>query len=230
VRGRMRVNGNSMLIGEYAIPVPAWDIMRDQQTFPMNSFKFLTDGQGQLIEQRIDYSFASAIRFHYPQSWVVQKQENAQANRLLVQLANPATAGTQMGLMNVTVLSTASLSNPLDQTSYAVDVPAEVAALRGRYAAMGYTLEPAREQTKLALTLKTDLAMREVYDMRPRLSEYETFRKADVTHELWVAFMRTTETPQKTILVELMTPSRDKDFYLWAVNTRAFDILLQSLR
>ncbi len=48
----------------------------------------------------------------------------------------------------------------------------------------------------------------------------------EIRQEVWVAVI---EVPEYYIVVSLLTPFREQDFFLWAINRRAYDIVLETL-
>jgi len=229
VRTVMRILGPDMLLAEYALPMSAWDKKRDEQTFAIQSFKFLKDSTD-TIEKRIQRAYFKELRFHYPASWVFEGESASVDNRVVTKLVTNGETGTEAGRIHLTMISPRSLKDPEDKRDYPVDVPGILKEMKKSYTDRGYDVSESIESLVPDLNIKTAFAVMDVYNLSRRVTNYETDRKQPVTQELWVAVFRGGGAHPKTYIAELVTPSRNQDLYQWSVNTRALAIIMKSIQ
>lgn len=229
VRAMGRIMGPTMLLAEYALPVAVWDQLRDEQTFAMRSFKFLKDS-AEPIETRIERTYFKALKFFYPQSWTFTKEVVPADNMVTVRLATKGETGLEAGRINLSVFAQKSLKNDADLRKYPVDVPETLKTLRKQYEDSGYIIGKTIEHKKPDLNLPVTFSALDIYEVERRTTMYETDKKQPVTHELWIAVFQTKGLLPKTYVVEMFTPARMQDLYQWAINTRAFEIILKSIQ
>lgn len=229
VRALMRIIGPDMLLAEYGVPISAWDMLRDEQTFAVKSFKFLKDGNDP-IEARIERTYFKALRFYYPASWLFTGEQVPSENQVIINLANRTDTGQEAGRIRLTLLSTKPLKDDKGKMLFKVDMPALLKAARASYEERKFIIGKTIENRAPALNLPVDFSALNAYDLHVKLSEYDTSNLPPASHELWLAVFRTKDEVPKTYLVELFTPSRTQDLYLWSINTRAFELILKSIQ
>lgn len=229
VRALMRVMGTYYLLAEYALPTAAWDAYKDAQTFAIGSFRFLKNSDTQ-IEKRTERVYFESLKFFYPASWRFVGEQAQGDNRVSVQLQSRDDTGVESGRITLNVISSRSLKDESDPNRFSVDVPAMLRDIRQSYEAQGYDLGSAVENLKPDLNIPVDFAVMDVYNLRRKLTDYQTDAKAPVTQELWIAVFRSAGANPKTYVAELLTPSRTLDLYQWSVNTRAFAMVLKSIQ
>lgn len=229
IRAVMRIMGPEMLLAEYALPMQAWDKKRDEQTFAISSFKFLKDST-ETIEKRIERSYFKQLRFHYPASWFFEGESAPVDNRVTTRLVTNGETGSEAGRIHLTLVSPRSLKDTEDKRDYPVDVPEILKEMRKTYTDRGYDVSASVESFAPDLNIQTAFGVVDVYNLSRRVTNYETDRLQPVTQELWVAVFRGTGPQAKTYIAEMLTPSRNQDLYQWAVNTRAFKIILKSIQ
>lgn len=230
VRAQVRILGHDMLIAEYAVPVRAWETEVDAQTFAMKSFKFLKDTQD-TIEKRIERSYFRSLRFYYPASWVFVKEVPMADNEVRLVLSNKDDNGNEAGQIVVTAMSNKSLKDEFGKKVFGVDVPAAIKAVRKTYEDRMFVFGDTIENRKPELNLPASFSALNAYRLHVRKGQFDTDTLGSATHELWIAVFKTKDDiRERTFIVELFTPSRQRDPYMWAVNTRAFEILLKSMQ
>jgi len=231
VRARVAVSGPAMLLAEYAVPVEAWDEQMDQQTFALSSFKFknLSDDA---IEKRIERNYFGSLRFFYPSSWSFDGEKADADNVVEIDLVNPGVANAELGRMAIALYGVKSLKDPQDKRGFKVDVAGILKDIRKTYTDQGYEFSDSIETRKPDLNLPAGFAVMDVYNLRQRLTQYETDKKAPVTKELWLAVFQAKDDvgATKTYIAQLLTPARSQDLYLWSINTRAFEIVMKSIQ
>lgn len=229
VRTVARIVGPDMLLAEYAVPVHEWDRQRDQQTFAIQSFKFLKDSTD-TIEKRVERVYFNALRFYYPASWIFTSEQALADNRVTLTLINKTGSNAEGGRIRLSVVSSKSLKDNGNRSNFAVEPPALLKELRKTYEDQGYVIGNSIESSKPGLNVPTKFSAMEVYEVRKKTSQYDSARPEPVTQELWLAVFSGEGEGDKFYIAELFTPSRKQDIYLWSVNTRAFEIMLKSIQ
>lgn len=229
VRSMMRIIGPDAYLAEYAVPVTAWDNMRDAQTFAVRSFKFLKDS-AEAIEKRTERTYFKSVRFYYPASWVFEGEEIPSDNMVVQKLASKDRGNQLSGNVRLTVISTRSLKDTAVMQTFNVSIPPVLRGIRKMYETKGFIIDESLESRKPALNVPVTFSTMNVYNLRERLTQYDTDQKAPVTKELWIAVFTSTGPDAKTYVAELFTPSRNTDMYSWSTNTRAFEIILKSIQ
>lgn len=228
IRARVRVQGDSLLMAEYAVPVHAFDVAADAQTYAIESFEFLSDSDAP-VERRVRRIYHEVLKFSYPASWQFENEEVLGDNAALFELYNPGLHNMRNGVIRIQLYSGRHLSLPESRQRYPVSVPDLLRDIRARYEAERLIIGPNLENKQPDLGVKTKYASLDVYPVRRRVTDYETLRQEAVSQELWVALFQTDEQFPRTFLVEMITPAREQNVYVWSVNTRAFDLILQSI-
>lgn len=228
IRSLMRIVGSDMLMAEYALPMQVWDKRKDEQTFAIRSFKFLKDSND-TIEKRIERAYFDQMRFHYPASWIFEGEDAPADNRVSIRLVSNE-GGAESGRIRIGMISPRSLKDKEDKRDYTVDMPGLLKELKAFYENKGYEISESIESTKPDLNMKTAFAVTDVYNLSRRVTNYETDKKQPVSHELWVTVFRGGGNFPKTYIIELLTPARTQDIYLWSVNTRAYKIIMKSMQ
>lgn len=229
VRAQIRINGPDMLLGEYAVPITAWNELRDEQTFAQKSFKFLDD-VADPIEKRVERSYFKALRFYYPASWMFTGEQTPAENTVHINFANRSETGVEGGRIRITLTSTKPLKDEKAKDIFKVDVPTMLKAARKSYEDRNYIIGKTVENRAPTLNVATSFAALNAYELHPKATNYDVDNLPLATHELWLAVFRTKGDVPKTFVVELYTPSRTQDIYLWSINTRAFELILKSIQ
>ncbi|HEY8964128.1 MAG TPA: hypothetical protein VIN59_06680 [Alphaproteobacteria bacterium] len=230
VRAMARIQGPSLLLAEYALPLEQWNDLHDQQTFATRSFKFTKDSD-EPIEKRIERKYYKSLSFFYPASWIFEGETAIADNQVVLTLANPSDLGNKGGEIRLGLYSVRSLTAlDADPKAYPLDVPALLKDVTARKKAAGFDVGEPIEHRTPDLGIPTKFATMEIYGLRERKTEYDTLEKGPITQELWLVVFQTDEVTPRTIILELTTPARTQDIYLWSVNTRAFEIILKSIQ
>jgi hypothetical protein len=74
------------------------------------------------------------------------------------------------------------------------------------------------------------LQVTEVYPLRKKLTDYVTHREAPVSKEFWVTVVKGTDESGKSYILSMVLPSRDKDLDNWALGTKAYELMIESIR
>jgi hypothetical protein len=226
VYARVRIMGHDMLVAEYGMPVRAWAKHKSQQIFAMRSFKFLKDSNT-TIEERVERKYFESVQLFYPKSWLFLGEEVPQDNQIIIGLGVLNKTKTDAGRIRIAVIGEKSLKDARDPRIFVVDAPAYLRDLRATYENKGFVIGESIDSGKPDLNLPVTFSARDVYELRRKGTQYDTDKVEPITDELWVAVFKS---GNKTYVAELFTPSRKQNIYQWAVNTRAFEIILKSIQ
>lgn len=210
VRTAAIINGPRMVLISYYCPEGEWKKERAMQERVINSFTFGTPENTRLEIERT-YAFLDLLRFDYPASWRLIAPNISSIEGMNAKLLNTNDSNMLLGEINIRVVSTES------ETS----LPQEV----------GYLKEDIR---KIGLEVGDLIETPSKYNFKPHVgfARVEVYQaKADSKriqdHEYWLAIM---SEDRFYYIVSMVTPSRDADFYNWARNTEAFQIVIESMR
>ncbi len=229
VRSMMRIIGPDAYLAEYALPVSAWNTMADTQVFAVKSFKFLRDSADP-IEKRRERTYFKSLRFYYPESWIFEGEDMPADNIVVERLASKDQNNQLSGNIRLTVVSPRSLKDEMVEKEFTLNIPAMLKEIRKSYETKGFIVDAAVESRKPELNLPVSFSAMDIYNMRVRLTQYDTDQKAAVSKELWIAVFTSSGPIPKTYIAELFTPSRNTDMYAWSTNSRAFEIILKSIQ
>lgn len=226
IRTRGIISGPRIILGEYVMPTGLWQQERDQQAFVVGSFSVEAEDQD-WIEDKEFFTYLEALEFDYPNSWAITDRDDNAQNTLHVILDNNVFSRVSEGEIAISTSSTQSIKDFTSVESFDIDLPALVKRARDRIADKGYVIEGKSANRTLLLDHAFKLQRTEVYPLRPVVSEYDSGRQANVSHELWMTVL---VNDGRVIVSTLLTPSRDQDLYSWAVNARAYERIVGSIR
>jgi len=160
------------------------------------------------IEQRVEYTLDNVVTFTYPQSWQAKKVNNPPPGKGAIDLLAIDKFGIAQGIIRVKTVSK-SLSLPMEQ--HLKDTLAEFseAGISMGTAIVDKILTVAKERFSSIL-----------------LRTYEGTMSNGMRHELWLSV---TEDDSHYVITTLLTPERTEDFLTWAVNQRAYEIVIETM-
>ncbi len=224
-----RIAGPEMDLAEYAIPVAAWDDQLDEQTFAIRSFKFLKDSDAP-IEKSVLRVYYDTFQFEYPASWIFGSEEAPADNRATISLINQGELETRIGDFRLTVLSSTSLKDHANRQFYPINIPDQIKAIRKKYEERGFVIGERIESRKVALGFKASFNAVDVYRVSQIKTKYQTNEKPPQTDELWLGVFASAAPDHRVYIAELFTPMREHDLYAWALNTRAFELIVKTIK
>jgi len=119
-----------------------------------------------------------------------------------------------------------------DKTIFPVDLPQIIKDMKAEIAeSKDYETVDVIERRQYDLNFDTALSITEVYGLRKAIADtYVVERQNQVTQELWVSVIKSAKHNKQSYIIMMVIPSRDKNFYQWAVSTRAYENILKTLR
>jgi hypothetical protein len=161
-------------------------------------------------EEIIEFSLSNRITFNYPNSWLIKNHVLSDANKVKTELHNVGSNGDLLGLIQIQSYRTSrkSLNDILKDLKEGIEGERKISPAELTHSSV------------LNVGLNFDMAMIETYKVSIN-------DRSSTDYELWLAVLNE-EGWLNTLY--LLTPSKDIDYYEWARNTRAFDILLSSIK
>ena len=161
------------------------------------------------IEKHVPYKLSEMINFKYPESWQYILLTDAPPGKSGVDLFNHDPDGNICGKIRVKTVK--------KKVSSRIDTQIED------------TLEEYRESNVKCGELI------ECIDVEIGTERFESaiinvyrgeIKGNDISQEIWIAVI---EDPEYFFVVTLLTPFREQAFFIWAINHRAFNIVLETL-
>ncbi len=210
VRTTATINGPRMVLASYYLPEEAWMKERALQEYVLGSFRFLEPEQVKLQPTRT-YTFLDLLRFDYPSSWRLLAPDINNIDSMNVRLVNSKDTKTLVGEINARIVS----------TELETSLPQELNLLKENIMSMGLEVgELLETPANYKFQPQVTFARVEVYNAKARSNNVQD-------HEYWLAVMAE---DRYYYIISMLTPSRDNDFYNWASNTEAFQLIIESIR
>lgn len=209
-RAVAEINGSRIVMAIYAIPEKLWMDNRAMQEKAIKSFRFESPEEKKLETNRT-YAFLDLLRFDYPASWRLVAPTIYTIETMDAKLISDFSKTALNGEIDLHIVST-----ELD-TTLTDEVKVVQEALEKKGLKVGKLLEQPTEY----------VFHDHIYFSRVEVYEATDVKKKILDHEYWIAVLME---DRYIYLVSMLTPSRQTDFYTWAMNTEAFRQVLESLR
>lgn len=209
-RIRAIANGPRVVVISYAVPEQHWQRERGLQERVIRSFRFVSP-EKVLAEHVRTYPFLDLLRFDYPASWRLIAPNIYSIEGMDAKVVNAADKRTMAGEIDVRVIST-----ELD-TSLADEVKFLKEDIEERGLTIGKMIEVGEGYTFHDHILYDRVEIYEAKDANRKIQD----------HELWLAVL---VEDRYYYIVTMLTPGRQSDFYTWAKNSEAFEVVIESMR
>jgi len=113
---------------------------------------------------------------------------------------------------------------------YPTHIPNIINERKGNILAQGFLIGDVMERLSFDLGIESQLQVTEVYPLRKKLTDYVTHREAPISHEFWITAIKGTEESGKSYIVSMMVPSRQDNLDNWALATKAYQEMIESIR
>lgn len=212
VRAIAEINGPRMVLASYYLPDAHWNEEKAMQEKVVGSFTFLTP-EDTKIEATRTYNYLDVLHFDYPANWRLMAPEAYSLEGMDAKLVNSRDDLTVSGEIEIHVVST-EMDTTLSQ---------EVQALRENL-----------KQTGLEIGDLIEVPDDHEFADHVLFSRVEVYRakarkpgRRIIDHEFWLGII---VEDRYYYIVTMLTPSRNAEFYTWARNTEAFEIVAESMR
>ena len=204
------IYGNIAILVQASIPLSQKEGLSFLQHRIVESFKLRTPKEGS-IEPSKSFTITDALKFSYPDSWQVAYPDFKDSLRLSMQLQNRNAADKIDGVIQFMAVARGPETN----------IKLEIQRLKDQLAsAYKLNIKEMTSSTAAAVYSRFIFARQEVYAVG--------FSKdGPAEKELWLTALGDKDW---YIFIYLITPSRANSLYTWARNTRAFDLIMQSLK
>lgn len=204
------INGSRIVMAVYSIPEKDWMANRALQEKVIQSFQ-LTSPEEKKLETNRTYTFLDLLRFDYPASWRLMAPTIYSIEAMDAKLVSDFNKTALNGEINLHIVST-----ELDTT-----LTDEIKVVRKSLEDKGLRIGKLLEQP-------TDYTLHDhIYFSRVEVYEATDDKKRILDHEYWIAVLME---DRYIYIVSMLTPSRQTDFFTWAMNSEAFREVLESLR
>ena len=209
-RIRAIANGPRVLVISYAVPEQHWERERGLQERVIRSFRFISP-EKVLAEHVRTYAFLDLLRFDYPSNWRLIAPNIYSTEGMDAKIVSTADKKTVAGEIDVRVISTELDTSLADEVKYLKEDIQERGLRIGKMIEIG---EGFNFQDHI------------LYD---RIEVYEAVDESRKIqdHELWLAVM---VEDRYYYIITMLSPGRAADFYTWAKNSEAFEIVIESMR
>lgn len=216
--------GPRIILAEYAVPGRHWKDYRDFQTLVIKSVKF-GGYDSDNIEKRNYFAYLEDIGFEYPESWRVFPEIKYGPNKLRVDLINSIDGMAAIGNIRVHLISSKSLESLDNKRIYDINVQEDVKDILAQFTE-DYNKHNLIEKRTYDVASNVKFQATDVYELSRNETEYETFDEVVITDELWFSIFSRS---YNYYVVTMITPSRERQSYNWAINAEAFKIVVESL-
>jgi len=204
-------NGSNAIIVSFESPLSIKEPLTFLRQKVVDSFRFIITGE-RPIEAQKNFSLPDALKFSYPESWTINDQDTRDMNNMSMQLYNHGSGEQVNGMIRfVAVRRTAN-----------TDFKKEINTMKTYFDGF------------LGLEFKRLVSSSTLSGVPPRFvfSRYETYQVKSKKENTVSQELRLVALGDKDwyIFIFMLSPSDTENFYLWACNTQAFDIILRKLR
>lgn len=207
---KVLIYGNTALVVQVSSSLSVKSQFSFVQEKIINSFKLRTPKEGG-IETLKTFTIGDALKFSYPDSWKIAYPDFKNSLRLSMQLQNQNSAGKMDGIIQFWTIARSSDTN----------IKLEIQRLKD-FLVKNYKLNivAMTSSGNAPVYSRFNFARQEVYSIGADKS-------APPAKEIWLAALGDKDW---YTFIYLITPTRTNSLYTWARNTRAFDLILQSLK
>jgi hypothetical protein len=206
----VQINGDIAMIARFESPLWLKDPLEFLRKRTIDSFRFILVTEDP-VEQQKTFTFIDALKLSYPQSWTLNYPDVKNPHNMSVQFYNTPKEGQIDGLIRFVIVK----RDP--QTS----LKSETEKIRK------YFSDFLHIEFKKVVSSGTSPAYNRFLFSRYEIYQVSSPKKDAPDQEVRLAVLGDKEW---YIFAFLLTPSENENLYLWACNTRAFDLILKRLR
>lgn len=212
VRTAAEINGSRVVLVSYYLPEVRWNDERAVQEKVISSFNFKKPDKTK-VEVTRTYSFLEMLRFDYPSTWRLLAPNINTVDTMEARLINSGINETLNGEISFHIIST-EIDTTLAQEVN--DIKDDIVDMGFDIGDMIEVMEDYKFNTSYLFFNRV-----EVYKIPPK-------KKARLrAHELWLAVMAE---DRYYIIITLISPSREDDFFNWSRNISTFQRVIESVR
>lgn len=207
------INGPRIVIARYAVPQDLFAQERVMQAQSINSFRLLNFEETG-VEERKSHAFLDQSQFNYPASWETDIPPVRSIERMkgtVFHGVGEEESRKIWGQINIYLISKLVETNLVE----------EIRRYRRNFTIKGYTLGGLLEKKTIHYHPDIEFGATEIYRLVPDNPATMPY------YELWISAMYNKD---YYYIITLITPAREEEFYLWARNGTAYEIIVSSTR
>ncbi len=209
VRVKAYINGSYVIMARYYVPLELFLDEKVMQAQGIDSFH-LAAKKVNRIEERRTHGFLDQAYFDFPISWTLRAPKVVAVERMRAMIYTPGVDNKLTGQVNI------NLTSKFIDTTMAK----EIADYRKRFNLTGYKIGNKIEAKTLPVHGDITTTSTEIYTLTPD-------KNFMLGYELWVTIM---ESQDYYYIVSMITPARKDEFYRWARNVKAYEIVVGTTR
>lgn len=206
-----QINGNNIIVIRFETPIYLKEPLAFLRKRVIDSFKFILTTE-QSIETVKNFNFSDVAKITYPQSWTVSNVETRDITRMSMQLYSKDQNDQINGLIRFVIIrrhGDTTLRKEADEIKKFFET-----FLNLEFKKLVSSDKPATTPSRFLFSRY------EIYQVQPKKENAlnQEVRLVTFGDKEWYIF------------AFVLTPPETDNFYVWACNTRAFDMIVQSLR
>jgi len=232
VRSKGYLHQDRMILVEYVVPAKLFEQSKDKQIYTIKSFVFTNDYSIDHPERILSYEYLDSFSVQYPESWILTRKNANLINRHDVSFKTSDENNFLLASVDVAVLSRRSLKDIVDKAIYPINLGQQIKGKKQELIDKNVTTGDILERHKYDnLEFDTDIAVTEVYPLRRKKSDvFINDNENQVINEFWMTIIKTPKGHNKNYILSMTAPSRDIDFYNWAITKRAYELMVETVR
>lgn len=210
-RAAAKIDGDRLFLVFCFAPDATYPALAETFGLAVSSFKLLNPSSKKTIEPRHQHNLANIVQFEYPASWTPRIAENPPIGKQAIDLYHFDDNKAFQGLIRVKTVNKTVVEQSEDVIK-----------------------DTVQEYADSNLVLRDKLHSSPVGSYSERFSNgvliiYNCVIEGNQenTQELWICVFGDDE---YYVITSLLTPSRNDIFYTWALNKRAYEIVLESIQ
>ena len=200
--------GKRLLALRYNVPDIAEDKLKAFGPLIVDSFT-VTGFTSEVIEESADFSLQNQLNFSYPTSWTVQNKMMTNPYEKSLELQNIKDEEIK-GLIRVIAYNKNGAQSVQEIVNGFSRLMKDTHGMR---------VTELQGSVPLNISIGYDAAVTELYQAGATNTQYNNY-------QIWVTAL---ESPNWLNFIYLITPNKDIDYYNWARNTRAYDMIIHSI-
>lgn len=210
MRAAVKLDGNRLFLVKAFVPSVAYAAMEQTFGLMVASFELAQPGPTPHIESRAHLHLAGRLRLQHPMSWRPRVLTDLPDGRAAVDLYQIDDADALQGLLRIKLAEKRVV--PSSSTM--------LASAQAELAEADVTLEEEIHNGPIESPV-------ELYKSGQLVIYLASINGSPTPQEVWIYLF---ETSTHFVAMTLLTPSREAQYYPWAINKRAFELVLDSIK
>lgn len=228
MRTRFIINGDTMVMVSYGVPVQSYKDAKDIMGLSLNSFQFMEKINRQ-VEEIKDYKLLNVVNFQHYASWLPKNEYTESTLKPSIELHNPQLYNNPKGdlLQGLIIINAWRKSNKSAEDF-------EMKVIKDRLQELRMTINlPDKPAVDLPLHDNFLKIQRTQYtalvNTYIRKSEFDIIKDdlAKTKQEVWITVL---DNDYYIVYLTLITPLLSMNYVTWAQNMAAYDLLTKSLQ